>query len=60
VLKCVFAGVPLKAVDGLPERVDDELVRMMTDFAAERTAAGRDIPADLEPYLTASSPRRGV
>jgi hypothetical protein len=60
VLKCVFAGVPLAAVDGLPERADDELVRMMTDFAAERTAAGREIPADLEPYLTGSSPRRGV
>jgi hypothetical protein len=60
VLKCVFAGVPLAAVDGLPERADDELVRMMTDFAAERAAAGREIPADLEPYLTGSSPRRGV
>jgi hypothetical protein len=60
VLKCVFAGVPLATVDGLPERADDELVRMMTDFAAERAAAGREIPADLEPYLTASSPRRGV
>jgi hypothetical protein len=60
VLKCVFAGVPLAAVDGLPARADDELVRMMTDFAAERAAAGREIPADLEPYLTASSPRRGV
>lgn len=51
VLKCVFAGVPLSAVDGLPARSDDELIRMMTDFAAERTAAGRDIPADLQPYL---------
>jgi len=60
VLKCVFAGVPLDKVDGLPDRVDDELVRMMTDFAAERVAAGREIPPDLEPYLTASSPRRGV
>ncbi|WUS76994.1 EboA domain-containing protein [Kribbella sp. NBC_01245] len=51
VLKCVFAGVPLSAVDGLPARSDDELIRMMTDFAAERTAAGRDVPADLQPYL---------
>lgn len=51
VLKCVFAGVPLAVVDGLPSRVDDELVRMMRDFAAERTAAGRDVPADLQPYL---------
>ena len=60
VLKCVFAGVPLEKVDGLPARADDELIRMMTDFAAERAAAGRKIPQDLEPYLTASSPRRGV
>jgi hypothetical protein len=60
VLKCVFAGVPLDKVDGLPDRADDELIRMMTDFAAERAAAGREIPTDLEPYLTASSPRRGV
>jgi hypothetical protein len=53
VLKCVFAGVPLATVDGLPGRADDELRRMMSDFAAERTAAGREIPADLQPYLTA-------
>lgn len=54
VLKCVFAGVPLTNVDGLPERSDDELIRMMKDFAAERTAAGRVIPADLMPYLNSS------
>jgi hypothetical protein len=59
VLKCVFAGVALSQVDGLPDRADGELVRMMTDFAAERAAAGREIPADLAPYLPASSPRRG-
>ncbi|WP_432948544.1 EboA domain-containing protein [Kribbella sp. CA-253562] len=51
VLKCVFAGVPLAAVDGLPERADDELRRMMADFAAERRAAGRSVPEDLQPYL---------
>ncbi|MFB6719227.1 EboA domain-containing protein [Kribbella sp. NPDC056345] len=52
VLKCVFAGIPLAEVDGLPDRVDAELLRMMSDFAAERTAAGRAVPADLTPYLT--------
>jgi hypothetical protein len=52
VLKCVFAGIPLDGVDGLPARRDDELVRMMKDFAAERAAAGRVIPPDLEPYLS--------
>ena len=51
VLKCVFAGVPLAAVHGLPERADDELRRMMADFAAERRAAGRSVPLDLQPYL---------
>jgi hypothetical protein len=52
VLKCVFADVPLAVVDGLPKRVDQELIRMMSDFATERSAAGRDIPTDLEAYLT--------
>ncbi|GAB3931810.1 hypothetical protein GCM10029976_036750 [Kribbella albertanoniae] len=52
VLKCVFAGIPLAEVDGLPDRVDAELLRMMSDFAAERRAAGRSVPADLTPYLT--------
>ncbi|MFI5708791.1 EboA domain-containing protein [Kribbella sp. NPDC051620] len=51
VLKCVFANIPLAVVDGLPKRVDPELIRMMTDFAAERSAAGRAIPTDLEAYL---------
>ncbi|MEV8372680.1 EboA domain-containing protein [Kribbella sp. NPDC056861] len=51
VLKCVFANIPLAVVDGLPQRVDQELIRMMSDFATERSAAGRDLPADLEAYL---------
>ncbi len=53
VLKCVFTGVPLDLVDGLPERADDELTRMMADFAAERSAADRDVPDDIRPYLEA-------
>ncbi len=47
VLKCVFMGIPLAAVAGLDRRTDDELVRMMRSFAAERAAAGRTVPADL-------------
>lgn len=54
VLKCVFTGVPLTLVDGLPERADAELGRMMTDFAAERTAAGRPVPDDIQSYLQES------
>ncbi|AVV46585.1 EboA domain-containing protein [Streptomyces sp. ID05-04B] len=54
VLKCLFTGVPLDAVAGLAHRAagDDELARMLTDFAAERTAAGRDLPDDLGRLLT--------
>ncbi|MEW1719988.1 EboA domain-containing protein [Streptomyces sp. NPDC093109] len=49
VLKCLFTGVPLDAVAGLARRArgDGELARMLADFAAERTAAGRPVPADL-------------
>ncbi|HEY0641483.1 MAG TPA: EboA domain-containing protein [Pseudonocardiaceae bacterium] len=55
VLKCLFVGVPLAAVAGLAERADEELTRMVTDFAAERRAAGRAVPADAERLLTGAS-----
>ncbi|MFG1640880.1 EboA domain-containing protein [Amycolatopsis sp. NPDC049252] len=51
VLKCVFMGIPLAGIAGLDRRTDDELLRMLRSFAAERTAAGRDVPADLLPLL---------
>ncbi|GAA4093498.1 EboA domain-containing protein [Actinomadura miaoliensis] len=51
VLKCVFIGVPLSVVAGLDDRADAELTRMMTDYARERTAAGRDVPADVARFL---------
>ncbi|MFD3973122.1 EboA domain-containing protein [Streptomyces cyaneofuscatus] len=53
VLKCLFTGVPLTAVARLDERArgDAELARMLSDFAAERTAAGRDVPPDLRTAL---------
>ncbi|WP_066948370.1 EboA domain-containing protein [Streptomyces lushanensis] len=49
ILKCLFTGVPVAAVDDLERRAhgDAELARMLADFAAERTAAGRPVPADL-------------
>ncbi|NHC45861.1 hypothetical protein G9H72_11425 [Motilibacter sp. K478] len=47
VLKCVFVGVPLASFSGLQERADAELARMLADFAHERIAAGRDVPADI-------------
>lgn len=48
VLKLVFQGVSLDAVSGLDARADDELDRMARDFAAERRAAGRELPTDLD------------
>lgn len=53
VLKCLFTGVPLDAVADLARRAagDTGLGRMLTDYAAERTAAGRDVPHDLRRAL---------
>jgi hypothetical protein len=48
VLKLVFQGVSLTAASGLAARADDELARMARDFAAERRAAGRPVPTDLD------------
>ncbi|CAL9638421.1 hypothetical protein SUDANB176_06280 [Streptomyces sp. enrichment culture] len=53
VLKCLFTGVPLDAVASLEQRAagDGELARMLGDYAAERTAAGRTVPEDLHRVL---------
>lgn len=53
VLKCLFTGVPVDAVADLAERArgDRELARMLRDYAAERTAAGRAVPEDLHRVL---------
>ncbi|MDQ0597725.1 hypothetical protein QF037_002070 [Streptomyces canus] len=53
VLKCLFTGVPVDAVAGLDRRAaaDAELARMLGDYAAERTAAGREVPEDLHRAL---------
>ncbi|MEU4388684.1 EboA domain-containing protein [Promicromonospora sp. NPDC023805] len=48
VLKLVFQGVSLAAASGLETRADAELDRMARDFAAERRAAGRPVPTDLD------------
>ena len=54
VLKCLFTGVPLAAVADLDQRTDAELLRMVADYAAERGAAGRELPADAERLLEKS------
>ena len=40
VLKCVFIGVPIAPLDGLPERATPETARMLAAFVHERVAAG--------------------
>ncbi|MFD7767836.1 EboA domain-containing protein [Streptomyces sp. NPDC059787] len=60
VLKCLFTGVGLDHVADLARRArgDGELARMLGDYAAERTAAGRTVPEDLHRVLalTESAP----
>ncbi|MFD3496658.1 EboA domain-containing protein [Streptomyces sp. NPDC058676] len=58
VLKCLFTGVPVDAVADLDGRADAdaELARMLRDYAAERTAAGRPVPEDLYRVLTLTDP----
>ncbi len=47
VLKALFIGTELAPVVGLSERANPELARILLDFANERWAAGRPVPADL-------------
>jgi hypothetical protein len=47
VMKALFNGVRLDRIVGLAARANIELARMATDFAAERRAAGRPVPADI-------------
>ncbi|MFE9438263.1 EboA domain-containing protein [Streptomyces sp. NPDC006602] len=56
VLKCVFCEIPLARVAGLEDRADAELTRMPADFAAERSAAGRRVPADTGLLISAFLP----
>ncbi|MFK0287505.1 EboA domain-containing protein [Streptomyces sp. NPDC090499] len=51
VLKCVFVDIPLSRVTGLDRRADEELARMLADFAHERIAAGREVPQDVWPLV---------
>ncbi|MGW4227857.1 EboA domain-containing protein [Streptomyces sp. NPDC004980] len=58
VLKCLFTEVPVETVAELGRRArgDAELARMLGDFAAERTAAGRAVPAGLRTVLDLTAP----
>jgi len=47
VLKALFVGSALAPIDGLDERANEELARIMVDFAHERWAAGRTVPHEI-------------
>ena len=47
VLKAMFNGIALSRIVGLQARRNAELSRMASDYADERRAAGRSIPADI-------------
>lgn len=48
VLKALFNNVGLSRIVGLSMRGNAELARMAADYAAERRAAGRTVPMDIE------------
>ena len=47
VLKALFIGSPLAPIVGLRGRMNDDLRVMLSDYRAEREAAGRDVPGEL-------------
>ncbi len=47
VLKALFIDSPLAPIQGLDERANPELARIMCDFAHERWAAGRPVPHEI-------------
>ena len=47
VLKALFIGSPLAPIQGLDERANPQLARIMCDFAHERWAAGRPVPFEI-------------
>jgi len=60
VLKSMFNGVALRRIVGLERRRTPELARMATDYAAERRAAGRAVPADIDLVLSGTGTGTGT
>jgi hypothetical protein len=55
VLKALFNGIALERIVGLALRLNPDLSRMASDYADERRAAGRAIPADIAAVLGRSA-----
>jgi hypothetical protein len=47
VMKALFMEAPVARIEGLAARRGPELLRMANDYASERRAAGRPVPADV-------------
>lgn len=47
VLKCIFNDKPIHLIEGLDRRTNRELANSISDFAHERWAAGRTVPAQV-------------
>jgi hypothetical protein len=60
VLKCVFVGVPITGLDGIPERVTPDGARMLGAFVHERVAAGRDVPAEVWTVIDRYPPAKEI
>jgi hypothetical protein len=60
ILKCLFNGLPISRVIGLPARANPSLSRMCEDYHDERIAAGRSVPADIWLALVPHAGARGL
>ena len=47
VLKCIFNDKPIHLIQGIDQRANQALANMLSDFAHERWAAGRTVPAQV-------------
>ena len=47
VLKCIFNDKPIHLIQGIDHRANQSLANMLSDFAHERWAAGRTVPAQV-------------
>lgn len=54
VMKALFNDIRLARIVGLGPRLNADLARMATDFAAERRAAGRSVPSDIDLALSSA------